>query len=117
MVGIARVLGTLVAAAFGVAGCGGSPTEVNGSRGETLSVMAGQELSLTLQSIGPGEYASPPWVSSAALRFLDVRLVGPAVPAGVTQRFRFAALRRARAIVVFHHTGQGRTVEDTVDVR
>jgi hypothetical protein len=116
MVGSTRVLGTLVAAACSVAGCGGSPTEVNGSRGETLSVMAGQELSLTLQSIGPGEYATPS-VSSTVLRFLDVRLVGPPVPAGVTQRFRFAAVRHGRAILVFHHTGQSRTVEDTVDVR
>lgn len=117
MVGAERALAALVATALGLAGCGGSPTETNGGRGETLSVVAGRELSLTLQSIGPGEYASPPSVSSAAIRFLDVQLVGPAVPAGVTQRFRFAALRQGRAVVVFHHTGQGPTVEDTVDVR
>jgi hypothetical protein len=117
MVRTARALGATVAAAAGLAGCGGSPSEVDGSLGETLSVTAGQELSLTLQSIGPGEYVSPPSVSSAALRFLDVRLAGPAVPAGVTQRFRFAALAPGRAIIVFHHTGQSRTVEDTIDVR
>jgi hypothetical protein len=117
MVAATRALATLIGTTLGLAGCGGSPTEVNGSRGQTLSVTAGQELSLTLQSIGPGEYVSPPTVSSSALSFLDVQLVGPAVPAGVTQRFRFAALRHGRAIVVFHHTGQSRTVEDTVDVR
>jgi hypothetical protein len=50
------------------------------------------------------------------VRFLEVRLVTPAVPAGPTQRFRFVAVRPGQAIIVFHHTEQGQVVEDTVNV-
>lgn len=38
----------------------------NGPPNRTLALALGQELGLTLQSIGPGEYASPPTISSAA---------------------------------------------------
>jgi hypothetical protein len=55
-------------------------------------------------------------VSSAAVRFLDVRLVTPAVPAGPTQRFRFEAVGPGLAVIVFHHTVQGPAIEDTIDV-
>src|SRR4051812_723747 len=98
-------LGGLVA--LGLVGCGQGPLEANGVPSQALSIKAGRELELTLQTIGPGEYASPPVVSSAAVRFLDVRLVAPAVPAGLTQRFRFEAARPGVAIIVFQHTAQG----------
>jgi hypothetical protein len=103
--------------ALGLAGCGQSPLEANGSPSHTLSITVGRELDLTLQTIGPGEYVSPPLVSSGAVRFLDVRLVTPHVPAGPTQQFRFEAVRPGVAVIVFHHTVQGPTIEDTVNVR
>ena len=78
---------------------------------------AGTEFTVTLQTIGPGEYSSPPSVSSAAVHFHDVSLVSPYVPAGPTQQFRFAAMMPGKAIVVFQHTGFTPTVEDTVNVR
>jgi hypothetical protein len=56
-------------------------------------------------------------VSSGAVRFLDVSLVSPYVPAGPTQRFRFDARTRGKSIIVFQHTDNNRTVEDTIDVR
>lgn len=90
---------------------------VTGSASRTLSADAGSEIDITLQTIGPGEYASPPAISSASVRFLGASLVGPAVPAGPTQRFRFRAVASGRAIIGFQHTGQGPAVEDTVDVR
>ena len=102
--------------ALGLAGCGQGPFEANGIPSQTLSMMAGRELDLTLQTIGPGEYVSPPSVSSAVLRFLSVRLVTPPVPAGVTQRFRFEAVAPGTAVIVFHHTDDDPTIEDTVDV-
>ena len=102
--------------ALGLVSCGQGPLEANGSPSHTVSIEAGRELELTLQTIGPGEYASPPVVSSAAVRFLDVRLVTPAVPAGPTQLFRFKALAPGVAVIVFHHTAQGPTVEDTINV-
>ena len=60
---------------------------------------------------------SPPLVSSGAVRFLDVRLVTPSVPAGPTQQFRFEAVGRGVAVIIFHHTAQNPTIEDTVNVR
>ncbi len=102
--------------ALGFVGCGQGPFETNGIPSRSLSIKAGRELDLTLQTIGPGEYASPPSVSSDVLRFLDVRLVTPPVPAGPTQRFRFEAVAPGMAVIVFHHTVQGTTIEDTVNV-
>jgi hypothetical protein len=90
---------------------------IKGSTSQTLTVPAGTQFTVTLQTIGPGEYGSPPTVSSGAVDFLDVSLVSPYVPAGPTQRFRFDATTRGKAIIVFQHTGNNRTVEDTVDVR
>ena len=103
-------------AAVGVVACWQGPLEANGIPSHTFSITAGRELDLTLQTIGPGEYASPPQVSSGVVRFLDVRPVSPPVPAGATQQFRFATAGRGVAVIVFH-TAQGPTIEDTVDVR
>jgi hypothetical protein len=100
--------------------CGGkNPVSVSiiGSTSQSLTVPAGTQFSVTLQTIGPGEYGSPPTVSSDAVHFLDVSQAIPVVPAGPTQRFRFDATTRGKAIIVFQHTGNNRTVEDTVDVR
>ncbi|HEX3197177.1 MAG TPA: hypothetical protein VHR39_06420 [Propionibacteriaceae bacterium] len=102
--------------ALALVGCGQGPFEANGIPSRTVSIEAGRELDLTLQTIGPGEYASPPSVSSAVVRFLDVQLVTPPVPAGPTQRFRFETVAPGMAVIVFHHTAQAPTVEDTVTV-
>jgi hypothetical protein len=102
--------------ALGLVGCGQGPLEANGVPSQTLSIKAGRELELTLHTTGPGEYASPPLMSSAAVRFLDVRVVAPIVPAGPTQRFRFEAVRPGVAVIVFQHTAQGPTIEDTINV-
>jgi hypothetical protein len=97
--------------------CGPEPLAQSGLPSGRLSVVVGQKLYLKLQTIGPGEYASPPAISSPAIRFLGVAYVGPAVPAGPTQRFSFQAVAPGLAIVVFHHTGQHPMVEDTIEVR
>jgi hypothetical protein len=55
-------------------------------------------------------------VSSGVVQFLDVSEVGPFVPAGPTQRFRFYATTRGQAVIVFQHTGNDPQVKDTVDV-
>ncbi len=99
--------------ALGLAGCSQGALEANGSPSHTISIEAGRELELTLQTIGPGEYVSPPAVSSATVRFLDVRQ-GTPVPAGATQVFRFEAVAPGVAVVVFHHKLQGPAIEDTI---
>ena len=100
----------------GLLGCSDGPLEVAGTPSQTLSIQAGRRLELTFQTVGPGEYASPPAVGSSAVRFLSMDVVTPAVPAGVTQRFRFEAVRPGVAVIVFHHTAGGATIEDTVQV-
>jgi hypothetical protein len=100
--------------------CGGNnpvSVSIRGDTSQSLTVPAGTNFTVTLQTIGPGEYSSPPSVSSGAVHFLDASLVGPYVPAGPTQQFRFAAMVPGKAIVVFQNTGMTTTVEDTVNVR
>ena len=105
-------------AAVFVAGCGSeAPTDPAAVSGHAFSARVGQELEIRLQSIGPGEYRSPPDISSDAVRFRGASLATPHVPAGVTQLFRFQAVARGRAIVVFRHSELSATVIDTVDVR
>ena len=105
------------------AACGGTnpvSVSIKSNSNQTLTVPAGSEFRVTLQTIGSGDYGSPPTVSSGAVQFLDVSLVGPYVPAGPTQQFRFNAVTRGTAIVVFKHTSDLLTqlpVEDTVQVR
>ena len=112
----------LLSAATGLAACSNDVLGANGIPSRTLSLNVRQTLELTLQTIGPGEYASPPSISSTSVRFVDVMLVTPGVPAGVTQRFRFRAESPGRSIIMFQHTGQasdpgaGLTVHDTVEV-
>jgi hypothetical protein len=108
----------LLLASLLLAGCGSeTPTDTSGNSGRAFTVKAGQEFEIRLQSIGPGEYRSPPSVSSNAVRFREVRLATPHVPAGVTQLFRFEAIAPGRAIVIFRHSEQSPTVIDTVDVQ
>jgi hypothetical protein len=101
--------------------CRGNPVaprvSVVGRTNQTIPVRVGDDLTVTLQSIGPGGFVSPPSVSSSAVRFLDVSDVPPFVPAGPTEMFRFEAVERGQAIIVFRHSGSNPTVEDTVIVR
>lgn len=108
---------TLILAALWLSACGPEPLSQGDMSGNRFSVNVGQRLDLKLQTIGPGEYATPPEVSSAAVQFLEMSYIGPPVPAGPTQRFRFRAMRPGLAIIAFRHTGQNPMVKDTVKVR
>lgn len=104
-----------VTAALLVGACS-DPVSITDTCSQSFSVRRGTDFDVTLQTIGPGEFASPPTVSSSVVRFLDV--TNPqAVPAGPTQRFRFRAVERGRAIITFRHTWRTEIIEDTVDVR
>ena len=103
-----------------LAACGGdnpAGISITGSASRTFTVPAGSQFSVTLQTIGPGEYSSPPALSSSAVEFRDMAGVCPCVPAGPTQRFRFLAAGPGSAIVTFTHTDRNPMVEDTVLVR
>ncbi|MFL5494537.1 MAG: hypothetical protein ACJ8DC_09165 [Gemmatimonadales bacterium] len=114
---LTRRAGAPLLAALFLTRCGSEALEVNGGAGRTFAVAAGQELDIRLQNIGPGEYRAPPAISSGAIKFLDVSVVGPPVPAGETQLFRFRAITPGRSLVTFRHTEQSAVVIDTVEVR
>ena len=111
-------LAVLAISALSSAGCHNDsivevgPSELN----RTVTVALGSEFALTLQTVGPGEFATPPELSSRSLRFIGVEYVDP-VPAGPTQRFTFAAVTRGTSVVVFRHTATDRVVRDTVVVK
>lgn len=108
----------LALAALYAAGCrAASIVEVGASEMNLrITVPAGSQVAVTLQTIGPGEFAAPPEVSSRSLRFIRVEDVG-AVPAGATQRFTFDAGARGTSVVVFRSTVSNRVVQDTVVVQ
>ena len=107
----------ITGAAVMLAACGKDPLSVSGAQARTFTIAVGQELDLTVGTVGPGEYKTPPTISSAALRFLDATIVGPNVPAGPRQLFRFRGASRGTALVVIEHSGSNPTIRDTVIVK
>lgn len=111
-------------AALAAAGCKadtvtayGDGGDVNGVATHTIAASAGSDVVIRLQNIGPGEYATPPGVSSPEIHFVGMIPPDVVVPAGVTQRFRFHADAAGRVVITFHHTGgaAGLTVPDVQD--
>jgi len=86
------------------------------TEGETLRIAVGEELNLTFQTMGPGEYESRPSISSSSLQFLDVTAFRRAPQAALVQRFRFKGAIPGQAIVVFHYSGKSPVIRDTVNV-
>src|SRR3989442_15333382 len=78
------------------------------TEGETLRIAVGEELELTFQTrpSDPGEYESPPSISSSSLQFLDVTAFRPAPQAGASQRLPVNGAIPRRAIVGVPHTGK-----------
>ena len=111
------LLGSLFVASCGSDGVAG----IVGTTSQTVVANVGDEVQITLGNVGPGEYVSPPQISSAVLTFLSVDVVPPYTPAGPNQRFRFKAIARGQAIVSFRRflnaSPLGPAVDDTVKVR
>jgi hypothetical protein len=113
-----RRLATLAVAASTIS-CGGDTLVAltASDRNRRVGAHVGDRIEITLQTIGSGEYASPPAISSPALSFLDVAGCGESIPSGGTQCFHFRAAQPGTAVVTFTHTDQNPPVQDTVDVR
>ncbi len=100
--GLAAALATLM-----VGSCGSSRTRFdleNGDSGRTVLARAGDEIDVTLQTIGPGRYGSPS-VSSSAVLFLGSSQAGEPNPGGPRQLYRFEAAAAGRAEIVIPHEG------------
>ena len=89
----------------------------NGDNGRVLSVGLDDEIDVTLQTIGPGQYDEQPSVSSPAVAFSKVSILMPANPGGPRQLFQFRAVTAGHAVISIPHTGQNPRFEITVDVR
>lgn len=83
----------------------------------TTTIATGEQLRITVGTIGPGSYDSLPSISSSALRFLDMTYPPGQVPAGPTQLFRFVGIQTGTAIISFHQSFTNRLIEDTIVVR
>jgi hypothetical protein len=87
-------------------GCHSSSDRINLSNsdsGRNLAVAVGDEIDVTLQTIGPGEFGSPV-LSSGSLRFLGESSPGAPNPGGARQLFRFEAAASGRAEVTIPHS-------------
>lgn len=74
----------------------------NSSNGRTISAAPGDEIEITLQTIGPGQYLMP----TVAGPILSLGEFAPAVqnPGGPTQIFRFQAVAVGRGEIRITHT-------------
>lgn len=111
------LLSGILLALLALACSGDTLTGVAASPGRSFNLGLGAELELRLQTVGPGSYSYPPQISSAAVRCVGVRDIGPYVPAGPTQLFSFVGASPGTAIITFISTGTSPTIVDTVDVR
>jgi len=102
------------------AACTQDPVSAFGPQDDTLRVRVNQELELTLQNVGPGEYLSPPTIVSESdrtvLQFLDAVML-PSPPAGAKQLFRFEGRQPGVATVSIQQSIGVRPITAIVKVR
>jgi len=72
------------------------------SDGADVTLARGQELKLTLQTIGPGQYGDPSISSSSAL-FEGMEFPSSQNPGGPTQIYRFQAVAEGSALITIPH--------------
>jgi hypothetical protein len=89
-------------------GCGSMRNQTislsNDDAGRIVVAAVGDRIEVTLQTIGPGQYGNPT-MSSRAVLFLDESSVGPPIPAGPTQLYRFEAIASGQADITVPHSG------------
>jgi hypothetical protein len=91
-------------------GCGGDPAPVavtGEDNGRTLDLAVDQELDVTLQTIGPGQYGTPT-LSSSAVDFEGTHFSSKHSPGGPTQIYQFRAVHSGNTLVVIPHDGGAR---------
>lgn len=93
-----------VSASF-VTGCSPSAIEVdNADSGQAVTAAVGQEIRVTLGTIGPGNYGDP-LITSSSVRFLNMSYPKEQNPGGPTQVYRFEAMSVGRADIRIPHEG------------
>jgi hypothetical protein len=71
-----------------------------------IEAIIGEEIDVTLGTIGPGNYGAPE-ISSAAIQYDNVELVWPPTPGGPTQIFVFHAAGQGTAEIRIAHVNSG----------
>jgi len=108
--GFARCL-----AAASVLAVGACTTEMASPADYTVAV--GQQLNITLRTIGPGAYDATPAISSPIVHFITMVVVQPYNPGGPIQQFSFEAQARGRATITFHRSESTAVASYTVEVQ
>ncbi len=72
--------------------------------GRDVGLALDQEVAVTLQTIGPGQFGKPD-ISSAAVRFEGMTFPTSQNPGGPTQLYRFRTVADGTAIVTIPHDG------------
>ena len=75
----------------------------NSDSGRSVAAAVGDEIDITLQTIGPGQFGSPV-LSSSSVRFLGESSPYAPNPGGARQLFRFEAAASGRSDVTIPHT-------------
>jgi hypothetical protein len=100
-----RIAAIVLASASLLAGCSPGPVELDGGNsGQAVTATVGQEIRVTLGTIGPGNYGDPQ-ISSSAVRFLNMTYPKEQNPGGPTQVFQFEAVSPGRADIRIPHEG------------
>jgi hypothetical protein len=118
LVGLESVGGAAGSTSAADAGVGGSPS-TGGASGaptspevipltmedleKTVSAALGQEIDVTLQTIGPGQFAAPE-LSSSAVEFIEMSFPPNQNPGGPTQLYRFNAVSSGTVVITIKHT-------------
>jgi hypothetical protein len=76
-----------------------------GNNGQQVTARVGQQIQITLQTIGPGQYGSPK-VSSAAIEFQGAAFAKEQIPGGPKQIYRFHARSEGEARITIPHVVQ-----------
>lgn len=99
----------------GFACSGGARTMAldNDDSGRTVSLSAGDELDITLGSIGN---QGDPAVSSTVLRYQGSAVIGPANPGGPTILYKFTAVASGTATITIPFVSPANPPPFTVDV-
>jgi hypothetical protein len=73
------------------------------NHGQQVTATVGQQIQITLGTVGPGSYDETPQISSPAIRFESVHLKWPVNPGGPIQVYVFRAAAEGRAEIRIPH--------------
>ena len=76
----------------------------NGNAGQNVVASVGEEIEITLQTVGPGQYGDP-ILSSDSVKFLEESSSGTPNPGGPRQLYRFGVVSSGQTNISIPHTG------------